>query len=345
MKTQAAILVETGKPLHLTELDIPRLKPGQVLVEIVYSSICHTQLLESRGHRGEDKYLPHALGHEGSGIVREIGPEVTKVKPGDHVILSWIKGSGKEISQTVYPWENKTVNSGAIATFMHVAVVSENRLTVIDEKIPMQEAAFLGCAVATGVGAVTHTAHAQSGQSLAVFGVGGVGLCAVAGAAAIGCNPIIAVDVTKEKLEFAKQMGATHAFHSNDIATELSRLCPNGLDVAIEASGKPEVMRQALQSVRGQGGTAVVIGNARHGETVSIDPRQLNLGKRLLGTWGGDTTPDVDFPYYCKLLSSGKLRLKPLLAKSYRLSEINNALNDLENGKVVRPLIEMHHAN
>lgn len=345
MKTSAAILVETGKPLVLDEVEIPALKAGQVLVKIAYSGVCHTQILEVRGRRGNDCYLPHCLGHEGSGTVLEAGPGVVKVEPGDRVILSWIKGSGGDAPRTTYQRKSQPVNSGAIATFMNMAVVSENRLTKINENISMKEAAFLGCAVATGAGAITNTASAKPGNSVAVFGAGGIGLCAISGAKAIGCRPVIAIDPNSEKLNLAKEMGASHTFNPSivDLSKELAAILPDGLDIAIEASGKPDVMAAALRSVRPRGGTAVIIGNARYGQTVSIDPKELNMGKRLLGTWGGECRPDIDFPEYCKRLLSQKLNLKPLLEKSYSLNEINLALDDLESGKAARPLIEMIH--
>ncbi|RLB83499.1 MAG: alcohol dehydrogenase [Deltaproteobacteria bacterium] len=343
MKTTAAVLIELGKPLVLAELDIPVLKPGQVLVQIAFSGICHTQILECRGYRGEDRYLPHCLGHEGSGVVQDVGPGVTKVKAGDRVILSWIKGSGANVPRTVYQWGSRTVNAGGITTFGRHSVISENRLTVIPGDISMREAAFLGCAVPTGVGVVFNTAQPRSGQSIAIFGTGGIGLCAVAGATIAGCTPIIAVDIQYNKLMLARQMGATHCIHAAEVdpVEKVKQVCPNGVDFAIEASGRPEVMLQALYSVRDQGGVAVVVGNARHGEQVELDPKQLNLGKQLRGTWGGDNSPDRDFPRYCRLLSSGKLNLDPLLSKIYRLSEINDAIDDLEAGQVVRPLIDM----
>jgi S-(hydroxymethyl)glutathione dehydrogenase/alcohol dehydrogenase len=341
LKTTAAILVETGKPLELGELEIPALKPGQVLVEVTVSGVCHTQVLEARGYRGEDKFLPHGLGHEGSGIVREIGPGVKKVKDGDRAILSWIKGSGADVPGSIYRWGNRNVNAGAITTFSRYSVISENRLTVLPGNISMRDAAMLGCAVPTGLGVVFNTAQPKAGQSVAVFGIGGIGSCAVAGAAIAGCSPIIAVDLRPDKLELAKRMGATHAVEAGNALAEILRLCPGGVDFAFEATGRPAVMLQALQCVRNQGGTAVVVGNARHGEKLELDPRQLNMGKRLLGTWGGDNVPDRDFPKYCSLLEAGKLNLAPLVSKTYRLDEINAALDDLEAGRVARPLVEM----
>ena len=343
MKTQAAILVELKKPLVVTEIEIPSLKSGQVLVQIAFSGVCHTQVLECRGFRGEDPYLPHCLGHEGSGTVKEIGPNVKKVKPGDNVILSWMKGSGADISGVLYQWNGRSVNAGGITTFSKHSVISENRLTVIPNKINLDEAALLGCAVPTGIGSVMNTAKPQPKQSIAIFGTGGIGLCALSGAVISGCSPIIAIDLQNEKLELAKQLGATHTINAGQVdpVEEIKRICPQGLDFAIEASGQSKVMIQALHSVRNQGGSVVVIGNARHGERLEIDPKQLNMGKRIFGTWGGDNIPDRDFPRYCDLVTSGKLKLKPFLSKTYRLNEINQAIDDLEAGKVIRPLIEM----
>lgn len=343
MEATAAVLVELGQPLELATLEVPPLKPGQVLVEIAFSGVCHTQVLESRGHRGEDRYLPHCLGHEGSGLVREIGAGVTKAQPGERVILSWIKGSGHDVPGTVYKWAGRSVNAGGITTFATHSVLSENRVTLLPEGISMRDAALLGCAVPTGMGSVFNVAQSRPGHSMAIFGVGGVGLCAVAGAALSGNLPIIAVDIHPQKLESAARLGATHCVCAANVdpVAEINRLCPGGVDFAIEASGRPEVMLQALSSVRSQGGAAIIIGNARHGERVDVDPRELNQGKRLLGTWGGDNWPDRDFPRYCRLLASGRLNLEPMLSQPYRLSDINEALNDLEDARVVRPLIDM----
>lgn len=343
MKTDAAILTELQKPLVVTGIEIPSLKPGQVFVDISYSGICHTQLSECKGHRGEDKFLPHCLGHEGSGVVREIGSGVRKVKAGDKVILSWIKGTGADVSSTVYLWGDKPVNAGGITTFSRQSVISENRLTIIPNDISMQEAALIGCAVPTGMGAVLNTAQPHPGQSIAVFGTGGIGLCAVAGAAISGCAPIIAVDINPEKLIVAKQMGATHCICSRNLnpVEEIIKICPGGVDFTIEATGIPDVMNLALMAVHAQGGIAVVIGNANFNDRLVIDPRQLNMGKQLRGTWGGDNNPDVDFPRYCHLVKYNRLNLDPLMSPPYSLNEINLALSDLAMGRVVRPLIDM----
>ena len=346
MKTLAAILVESGKPLELVDIEIPALKPGQVLVEIAYSGICHTQLLEVRGHRGVDKYLPHCLGHEGSGTVLETGAGVMCVKAGDRVILSWIKGKGYDVPGCVYTWNDRKVNSGAITTFSKLAVISENRLTLIPGNAPMQECALLGCAVPTGMGVVFNTIHPKSGQSLAVFGVGGVGLCAIAAASIAGCYPVIAIDINPKKLEVARQMGATHCIDASkaDPLKECLSMSPGGLDYAVEVSGNPKVMAQAVHSVRNLGGTAVIVGNAAHGQVFELDPLQFNLGKRVLGTWGGESRPEEDFPRYLKLLMAGKINTDFLTANVYSLEDANAALDDLEAGRAVRPLLDMSRA-
>jgi S-(hydroxymethyl)glutathione dehydrogenase/alcohol dehydrogenase len=343
MKTLAAVLVETGRALELAELEIPVLKPGQVLVEIAFSGVCHTQLLESRGHRGKDAFLPHCLGHEGSGKVLELGDGVSKVKRGERVILSWMKGSGADVPGTKYRWDGRDVNAGALTTFSRHAVVSENRLTHLPEGLALGPSALLGCAIPTGVGSVLNAAGAKAGQSLVVFGAGGIGLCAIAGARLAGCAPIVAVDMRADRLALARKLGATQTILASDgdPVAAILKLVAGGADFAIEATGRPAVMSQALACVRPRGGAAVVVGNARAGEKIELDPGQLNQGKRLLGTWGGDNVPDRDFPRYCEWLASGKLDVGPMISASYPLSRINDALDDLESGRAARPLIEM----
>jgi S-(hydroxymethyl)glutathione dehydrogenase/alcohol dehydrogenase len=343
MKTTAAILIELGRPLELVDLDLPVLRPGQVLVEIAQSGVCHTQLLEVRGLRGTDPYLPHCLGHEGAGVVREIGPSVTQVKPGDRVILSWIKGAGLDVPGTVYGWGGRKVNAGAVTTFATSAVISENRLTRIPAAMSLRHAALVGCAVPTGVGAVFNTARPRPGQTLVVFGVGGIGSCAIAAAALSGCVDVVAVDIRAEKLALALHVGATHAIDASvsDPVAQILQVCPGGVDFAVEATGQPAVMEQALACVRPRGGVAVVVGNAPFGAKLALDPRELNQGKRLLGTWGGDCVPERDYPLFCRLICSGKLNLEPLLTRSYSLADVNRALEDLASGEAGRPLIDL----
>lgn len=345
MKTTAAVLVEPNSPLEIAELEIPMLHRGQVLVEVEFSGVCHTQILEWRGYRGVDPYLPHCLGHEGSGTVLEVGEGVTKVNCGDQVILSWIKGDGISAGGSTYGWDGRSnVNAGPITTFNRKSIISEDCLTVIPSNYPLKTVALVGCALPTGLGAVLNVARPIPGQSIAIFGVGGIGLCATMAANISGCTPIIAVDLVPQKAELAKTVGATHAVDaSQDLVLErVFHICPNGLDFAIEATGRPDVMGQAVESVRPQGGSVIIIGNARHGEVWELDPKQLNLGKRILGTWGGDSQPSRDYLKYCELAMENRLNLDPFLIPStYPLYDINLAFADLELGRVIRPIIDL----
>jgi len=343
MKTEAAILVETGAPLVLAELEIPPLKPGQVLVEIAYSGACGTQVMEWRGDKGEDKWLPHCLGHEGSGKVLETGSAVSRVKAGDAVVLSWIKGAGIEAGGAIYQWGERKVNAGGVTTFQRHAVVSENRLTPLPEGLPMDVAVLLGCAAPTGMGAIFNVLQARAGDAVAVFGTGGIGLNALMAAALAGAMPLIGIDPNPTRRALAMRYGATHVLDpaAGDVLAEIRRIVPQGVDLAVESSGQPAVMEQAVNATRAQGGRAVVIGNARHGATLSLNPSVFNQGKSLLGTWGGDSVPERDTPRFARLLAAGRFPVRELLSAPYALSEADQALRDLAAGKIGRPLIDM----
>jgi S-(hydroxymethyl)glutathione dehydrogenase / alcohol dehydrogenase len=342
MKTQAALLVQTGQPLVLADIETPALKPGQVLVEIAYSGACGTQVMEWRGDKGEDKWVPHCLGHEGTGTVLEVGSAVTKVKVGDKVVLSWIKGTGIEAGGAVYDWDGKKVNAGGVTTFQRHSVVSENRLTLLPPDMPMDVAVLLGCAAPTGMGAVYNVLKVQPGDAVAVFGTGGIGINALMAAALAGAMPVIGIDPNPTRRALAQMYGATHVIDANgDVLAEIKKIVPQGVDLAVESSGIPAVMEQAINSTRQQGGRAVVIGNARHGATLTLNPGVFNQGKSLLGTWGGDSVPDRDYGRYGRLLGSGRFPVRDLLSRPYSLAEADQALRDLAAGKVGRPLIDM----
>ena len=343
MKTTAALLVQTGAPLVLAEIDIPALKPGQVLVEIAYSGACGTQVMEWRGDKGEDKWVPHCLGHEGTGTVLETGSAVTKVKAGDKVVLSWIKGNGIEAGGAVYAWGDKKVNAGGVTTFQRHSVVSENRLTLLPAELPMDLAVLLGCAAPTGMGAVYNVLKAQPGDAIAVFGTGGVGLHAVMAAALVGAMPIVAIDPNPTRRALAPLYGATHVIDpaDTDVLAEIKKIVPQGVDIAVESSGVPAAMEMAVNATRQQGGRAVVIGNARQGAVLSLNPSVFNQGKSLMGTWGGDSVPDRDYGRYARLLGAGRFPVRNLLSKPYALEQADQALQDLASGTIGRPLINM----
>lgn len=345
MKTTAAVLHEQNQPLEIEDISIPGLKAGQVLVNVTSSGVCHTQLNEIDGRKGPDKYLPHVLGHEGAGIVEEIGTGVTKVKPGDHVVLTWIKGRGMDVPSAQYASHGHIINSGAVATFLKRAVVSENRLVPISKDIPFTVAALLGCAIPTGAGVVFNTIEPELESTLAVFGVGGIGMSAVMAAKAAGCARIIAVDIHEFKLRASEKLGATDVLNATgekDVVSVLKDLTGGrGVDYAIEATGCVQVMENAFSSVRDDGGLLVIAGNSTQGDRISIDPFDLIKGKRIIGTWGGATYPDTDIPKYADLYLQGKLELDKMISHRYKLGDVNLAVETLRNcGEVLRVVLE-----
>jgi S-(hydroxymethyl)glutathione dehydrogenase/alcohol dehydrogenase len=321
MKTKAAILYEINKPLVIKDIEIPSLKRGQVLVEILYAGICQTQLNEMRGLKGPDKHLPHLLGHEGSGIVKEIGSEVTKVKPGDYVVLTWLKGAGLEGGPVQYRDGQEIINSGQIATWASHAVISENRMVQIDKDIPPDFAALLGCAIPTGAGIIKNQIPEKIGKTLAIFGMGGVGASALLYAKTQGFEKNIAVDINEKKLHMAKEFGADITLDASmiDVVSFMNSL--GGVDYAVECSGSKDAMEAAFKSLNDKG-LAIIAGNIRSGEKIQIDPFDLIKGKRIIGSWGGGTNIEEDMKIYAKNLFKNSFPIKDKL-KVISIEEIN----------------------
>lgn len=344
---KAAVLTRINEPLEIIEnIEVPELSGGQILVELAYSGVCHSQLMESRGGRGHDPYLPHLLGHEGTGIVRKTGSDVKKVQVGDKVILTWVKGSGREAGGSQYSHGTQKINSGGVTTFNEFSVISENRCVKLPDGIPMDIGILFGCALLTGAGAVINTLKPRSGSTVGVFGLGGVGLSALMATQIFGCQKVIAVDVEEEKLRLALEMGATHVVNSKkespvDAIYKITE--GKGLDYALEAAGLSSTIEQAFAAVRKKGGLCVFASHPKSGEKISIDPYDLISGKQILGTWGGESNPDRDIPLIADLYLKGKMPLEKLLSKkTYSLMQVNDALDDLHNRVVTRPLIAIN---
>ncbi len=345
MKTRAAVLYETGQPLRIEELTVPALQPGQVLVEVAYSGVCHSQLMEVRGRRGKDRFLPHLLGHEGSGVVIEVGPQVRKVQPGDQVVLTWIKGTGADCQGAQYLCDETRIQSGPITTFNRHSVVSENRCVRLPEGIPLDVASLLGCAVPTGAGIVLNEIRPQRESSIAIWGIGGIGLSAVMAAKLCDCAVIAAIDVEKSKLELAREFGATHLINAleGDPLEQIQLLTDGkGLDFAVEAAGRARTIEQAFHSIRKNGGLCVFASHPPAGDKIQLDPHDLISGKQIRGSWGGGSMPDEDIPRFADLYRRGQLPLEKLITHRYSLNQINDVFDELEQGIVARALIEMN---
>lgn len=340
---KAAILSKQNYPLIVANIELPSLDVGQVLINVAYSGICGKQLEEISGKRGEDPYLPHLLGHEGSGIVESVGPGVNKVKIGDHVVLHWIKGPGIDSVPPRFDWEGREVSAGWVTTFSEYTIVSENRLTRIEDDIPMDVAALLGCAVTTGLGIVFNNANVKPGESLAVFGVGGVGINVIQGASLVNAYPIIAVDVHENKLSQALQFGATHTINANNSDPEeiLLKLSAGvGIDAIVDTTGNSQVRQTAYRSTSNTGKT-IFAGVPHYQEQITIDSFPLHFGRQVIGSHGGETRPDRDINRYLNLYKLGKLRLKEQISHCFSLDDINEAIKIVQKGDANRCLIEL----
>jgi len=343
MKSRAAVLVRSREPLELAELEVPEsLRFGQVLVKVRYSGICGAQINEIDGTKGPDKFLPHLLGHEGVGSVLEAGEGVRSVRKGDIVVLHWRKGNGIQSETPIYRWRDRTVNAGWVTTFNDIAIVSENRLTPIPANLDPRLAPLLGCAVTTAFGVINNNAVVKVGQSVVVFGVGGVGQCLVQAAKMVSAYPVIAVDVVRGKLDAALRFGATHGIESKnglDLDKAIRDLVgAEGADVSIDTTGNPRVIESAYEVTRPRGKT-ILVGVPRKGENISIHSLPLHFKKLLTGSEGGDSEPQDDIPRYVRLIQAGVLKLDGLVTHEFKLEKINEAIALLRSGEAGRVLI------
>lgn len=342
---RAAVLYETNKKLKVENIKFSTLQYGQVLVKIAYSGICHSQLMEIRGNRGEDKWLPHLLGHEATGIVEDIGSGITKVKVGDRVVVGWIKGDGIDAACGSYYNNEQVINSGKVTTFNEYSIVSENRIVKLDNDIPMDIGVLFGCAIPTGAGIVINEIKPKDNSTIAIFGLGGVGLSALIATKLFKFKNIIAIDIENSKLNLAKEFGATNIINSNekDVQDEILKLTSNeGVDYSVEATGLSKIIELAFSVVKNNGGLCVFASHPKEGDKICLNPHDLISGKNIKGSWGGNCHPDRDLPKFFELYKKGLLPLEKLLEKRYKLEDINEAFNDLENRKVVRPLLEIN---
>ncbi|MDO9082079.1 MAG: zinc-binding dehydrogenase [Humidesulfovibrio sp.] len=349
-KTTAAVLVEQKKPLVVAEISLPKeLSFGQVLVKILYSGICGAQLNEIAGAKGPDKFLPHLLGHEAVAEVLEIGPGVRTVQPGTRVCLHWRPGTGLQADPPKYSWsgpdgEGQTVNAGWVTTFCRHAIISENRMTPVPDGFDPRLVPLLGCAVTTAMGVINNDAQVKIGQSVVVFGVGGVGLNIVQFAALVAANPVIGVDINDEKKEMALKYGATHAFNSknvNDIADEIKKIVgPGGADVVVDTTGSARIIELCYELTHADGRT-ILVGVPSKGDKVSIYTLPLHFKKILKGSEGGSCQPALDIPRIISLVQKGRVSLDGLVTHEFALEDINQALDLVRTGQAGRVLIKM----
>lgn len=287
----AAVLTKLGEPLEIIEgIEIPELRNGQVLVRVFYTGVCHSQVMEARGRRGEDPYLPHMMGHEGSGEVIATGVGVSKINVGDRVVLGWIKGKGIEAggAKFIGP-DRQTINAGGVTTFSEYSIVSENRLVKLPPHTDLRSAVLYGCAMPTGAGIIFNEISPEQGSTIAIVGLGGIGISALMAAKTTKPSILIAIDIEDAKLKLASDLGATHIINSqaSNAVAEVHNIVSTGLDYAVEASGKANMIEQAFEMIRRGGGDLVFASHPQEGDKISIDPFELICGKSIRGSWGG----------------------------------------------------------
>lgn len=340
--SRAAVLVESKKTLAIEEITLQDPEAGQVLVEYFASGICHSQLhhINSPASR-----TPSLLGHEGTGVVLKVGSGVTHIKEGDHCIVTWvprdISMNSPQLAPTSYECRGEKRSAG-VYTWAEHALINEQLVVPLSSGVETAATAIVGCATVTGVGAVMGSARVQQGDSVAVIGVGGVGINVIAGAKIAGANPIIAVDLAADKLEFAKEFGATHTINASktDAVEAIHEITEGGADFAFDAIGGPITTPQILAAVRGgrtgagRGGTAVVVGIPM--EPIQLPPEAFPGGeKHLIGSIGGSSHPSVDYPQYIDWFKDGELPLDKMITTIYDgLDKINEGVRALQAGEI-----------
>ena len=332
MKIRAAVLVKSNAPLELEELEIAPLRFGQVLVKIHYSGICGAQINEIDATKGSDKFLPHLLGHEGCGTVLDAGEGVKHVQRGDKVVMHWRQGAGLQSEPPVYTSQGRRVNAGWVTTFQDYAIVSENRLTTIPADFDSRLAPLFGCAITTAFGVVNNDARVKVGESVIVFGAGGVGLAIIKALSMVSAYPIVAVDINMNKRVAARAAGATSAI-TPKIAQDLKKA-----DVVIETTGVKEIIELAYALTHPDGRT-VLVGVPR--EKVSIYTLPIHFKQTLHGSHGGSAEPHLDIPRYIRLMAAGKFSLDGMVTHEFPLAEINDAISLVRSGDAGRVMVRM----
>ena len=360
---KAAVLYEPNKPLEVEEVTLDEPQANEVLVKLVVTGVCHTDLHFLKGEVPQP--MPIVMGHEGAGIVERIGPGVTTLKPGDHVVMmvsfscgkcrfcaegrptrcvenlpimtyATLLGGGKRL----HKGDQELHHLFGLAAFAEYTVVHERSCVKIRDDAPFEVICPLGCGVSAGIGAAINSTGLRPGESIVIYGCGGVGLSAVMGAKLAGAGILIAVDISDRKLEMAKELGADHVINASqqEPVAKVMELTSGGADYALECIGNVDVMAQAFGSIQ-NGGKCIIAGMAPLGTALSIQSYEFLLGKNIVGTVQGEIRAAVDIPRYVDLYMNGKLPIDKLITRSYSLDEINDAFGALERGEVIKSVI------
>lgn len=368
MKTRAAIAFAAKRPLEIVELDLDGPKAGEVLVEIMATGICHTDAYTLDGFDSEGIF-PSILGHEGAGVVREVGQGVTSVKPGDHVIplytpecgrcKSCLSGKtnlctairatqGKGVmpdGTSRFSYKGETIyHYMGCSTFSNFTVLPEIAVAKIREDAPFKGACYIGCGVTTGVGAVLKTAKVEAGANVVVFGLGGIGLNVIQGARLVGADRIVGVDINPGKAEWGRRFGMTDFIDAGGkdraaIIGEVVALTDGGADYSFDCTGNTEVMRTALECCHRGWGTSIVIGVAEAGKEISTRPFQLVTGRNWRGTAFGGAKGRTDVPEIVDWYMEGKIEIDPMITHVLGIEDINQGFDLMHSGESIRSVV------
>ncbi|MAN72485.1 MAG: S-(hydroxymethyl)glutathione dehydrogenase/class III alcohol dehydrogenase [Henriciella sp.] len=367
MKTRAAVAFEAKKPLEIVEVDLEGPKDGEVLVEIMATGICHTDAYTLDGLDSEGLF-PSILGHEGAGVVREVGKGVTSVKPGDHVIPLYTPEcrqcksclSGKtNLCTAIRATQGKGVMPDGTSrfsykgqklhhymgcsTFSNFTVLPEIAVAKIDPEAPFDKTCYVGCGVTTGVGAVTNTAKVTPGSNVVVFGLGGIGLNVIQGAKMVGADMIVGVDINPDKEEWGRRFGMTHFVNpkeiSGDTVSHLVELTGGGADYSFDCTGNTDVMRQALECCHRGWGESIIIGVAEAGKEIATRPFQLVTGRVWKGSAFGGARGRTDVPKIVEWYMKGKIEIDPMITHVLKLEDINKGFDLMHSGESIRSVV------
>ena len=366
MKSRAAVAFTAGKPLEIVEVDLEGPKSGEVLVEIMATGICHTDAFTLSGDDPEGAF-PAILGHEGAGIVREVGPNVNSVKVGDTVIplytpecryCDFCLHPKTNLCQSIRSTQGRGVMPDGssrfsldgesilhymgCSTFSNFTVLPEIAVAKIREDAPFDKVCYIGCGVTTGVGAVAFDAKVEPGSTVAVFGLGGIGLNVIQGAKMVGADRIIGVDINPAREELGRKFGLTDFVNPKDndnVTEEIIEITGGGVDYSFECIGNTDTMRQALECCHKGWGESFIIGVAGAGQEISTRPFQLVTGRSWKGTAFGGARGRTDVPRIVEWYMDGKIQIDPLITHTMPLEEINNAFDLMHEGASIRSVV------
>ena len=330
---RAAILRKLGEPLCVETISAGELEEGQLSIKLRYAGVCRSQLLEQKGLRGVDLWLPHLLGHEGFGTVEKIGPLVSRFKVGDGVIISWVRGPGLEAKKPqYYDAVGSLVNAGAATTFSEFAVVSENRLFLAPPGFPEEVLPLFGCALITGGGMAIMHAKPGSIRKICILGFGGIGSAAAIVLKGMGKEQITIIEKSEARINSAKNMGfkiVRGNFEAND----------NNFDLVIESTGTIDGIENGFKALSKEG-TLVFASHPPSGQNISLDPHDFLKGKKIVGTWGGNLNLELNINELLRFVKLSGVDLAQLCGPKFNLSQINEAFIHIDSGKAGRPILE-----